>query len=210
MPSSLIPIRVDVVSDDKSTRIVETLLFDPSCWPIPLSRPLSISVEANIKEIAHTILSESETNGMGRTVRHFVGRMELWTSSLQDKIEAQLRPQLWKIVDGHLPKPKTPIHISLRLVVHSVVIHDDILWDPNLPITALDFAKDMARDLKLPDEAVVAIATTILEQTYGMAMDKSADRSVAPNNNRGAWIMDSKDYVTSMAHVVAQHRPMAG
>ena len=204
--SALIPIRIDVVSNDQSIRIVETLLFDPTCWPIPLSRPLSLSIEANIKEIAHTILSEAETNGMGRTVRHFIGRLTLWSQSLQDKIEAQLRPQLWQIVDGHLPKPNKTIPISLRLVLHGVVIHEDFLWDPNLSVTALDFAQDMAKELKLPDEAVVAIATTILEQTYGLKIDMSPDRSMTATANRGAWMMDSKEYIATMTHVVAQHK----
>jgi len=34
---SLVPIRVDAWSPDKSARIVDTLLFDPSCWPVPLT-----------------------------------------------------------------------------------------------------------------------------------------------------------------------------
>lgn len=205
--SALIPLRIDVSSDDKSIRIVDSFLFDPTCWPIPLSVPLSVSVEENIRLMAYTILSEAETNGMGRTVRHFTGRLELWSQSLQDKIEAQLRPQFWQLVDGHVPKATSTRAISIRLVLHGIVIEEDFLWDPNVPISAIEFAQDMAKELKLPEEAVVAIATSILEQTYGLAMDTSVDRSVMAPPIKGAWMMDSKEFVSTMAHIVAQHRP---
>jgi hypothetical protein len=206
--SALIPIRIDVSSDDKSIRIVDTFLFDPTCWPIPLSVPLSVSVEENIQLMAYTVLSEAETNGMGRTVRHFTGRMELWSQTLQQKMEAQLRPQFWKMVDGHVPKIKTIKAISIRLVLHGVVIEEDFLWDPNVPFSVIDFAQDMAKELKLPEEAVVSIATSILEQTYGLAMDTSVDRSmILTPPMKGAWMIDSKEYVSTMAHIVAQHRP---
>eukprot|EP00980_Cylindrotheca_fusiformis_P019142 scaffold6486_cov96-Cylindrotheca_fusiformis.AAC.6 len=206
--SELIPIRVDASSDDKSVRIVDTFLFDPTCWPIPLSRPLSVSVEENVQLMADSILSDAETNGMGRTVRHFTGRLDLWSESLQKKIEAQLRPQFWKLIDGHVPKIRSTKAISIRLVLNGIVIEEDFLWDPKVPISAIEFAQDMAKELKLPDEAVVAIVTSILEQTYGLAMDTSVDRSVimAPPN-KGAWMMDSKEYGATMAHIVAQHRP---
>jgi len=56
----LVPVRVDVMSHDKTIRIVDTLLFDPSCWPITLYEPLFVSVEENVTHIAHTILSDAE------------------------------------------------------------------------------------------------------------------------------------------------------
>ena len=58
--SSIVPIRVDALSEDKNIRIVDTLLFDPTCWPISLYQPLHKSVEENVVHIAHTILSDAE------------------------------------------------------------------------------------------------------------------------------------------------------
>jgi hypothetical protein len=206
--SKLVPVRVDVVSDDKSIRIVETLLLDPTCMPIPLSIPLSVSIEQNVKHIAYTLLSEAETNGMGRTVRHFTGRLDLFSPPLLYKLEYQLRSQLWKMMDGSLPKPRTPKAVSLRLVLHGVVIEEDFFWDPNVPVSPMDFAQDLAKELKLPDEAVVAILTSMIEQIYGLTVDVSMDRSIPPNQiQKGVWMMDSKEYITTMAHIVAQHRP---
>jgi SNF5 / SMARCB1 / INI1 len=211
--SALIPIRVDVVSDDKTIRIVDTLLLDPTCWPIPLYDPLEESVEVNISDLAHSILSDAEVQSMGRTVRHFTGRLDLWTVRLQEKVEEQLRPQLWKIATGrvNLPNHGTgPVHISIRLMVQRIVIHEDILWDPNGPTSVIDFAQDMAGELNLPDEAVVAIATTMSEQLYGLPMDATSDPSAVVNSItrplRGAWTMDAKEHNATASQVVAQHR----
>lgn len=205
--SSLIPIRVDVSNDEKTLRLVETMLFDPTCWPIPLTAPLSICVEDNVQLLANMILSDCETNGMGRTVRHFTGRLELWTESLQAKLEDQLRQQLWRVVDGHVPKATTTRAISIRLVLHGITIEEDFLWDPQVPLSALEFSEDMVNELKLPDEAVVSIATVILEQIHGLVMDTSVDRSMTTPPRKGAWLMETKDYISTIAHIVGQHRP---
>lgn len=208
MTSSLLPVRIDVVSDDKSIRIVDTLVLDPTCWPIPLYAPLQESLERNVKELAYTILGEAEVQGMGRTVRHFTGRVDLWSESLQEKIESQLRPQLLKIVSGDFPKlPSTPQQIAIRLVVHGVVIQEDILWDPKVPLSPIEFAKDITKEYNLPDEVEVAIITTILEQLYGLSVDASPDASAAGNRRTGSWMMDIKDHVATVAQAVAQHKP---
>jgi hypothetical protein len=220
-PSTLIPVRIDVTSDDKSIRIVDTLLMDPTCWPVPLYAPLHESLEQNVEELAHTVLSESEVIGMGRTVRHFTGRVDLWSNALQTKIEDQLRPQLWAIVNNtntqkglsSVPyksssSSSSPVPVHIRLVVHGVVIQEDLLWDPSVPVSALEFAQDMAKEYQLPDEAIVAIVTTILEQVHGLQMDTSVDQSVSLSQpKQGAWRMDSKEHIATVAHMVSQHRP---
>jgi hypothetical protein len=221
-PSTLIPVRIDVTSDDKSIRIVDTLLMDPTCWPVPLYAPLHESLEQNVEELAHTVLSESEVIGMGRTVRHFTGRVDLWSNALQTKIEDQLRPQLWAIVNNantqkglsSVPSKSSsttsssPVPVHIRLVVHGVVIQEDLLWDPSVPVSALEFAQDMAKEYQLPDEAIVAITTTILEQIHGLKMDTSVDQSVSSTQPKhGAWRMDSKEHIATVAHMVSQHRP---
>ena len=70
--SNLVPVRVDVLSHDKTIRIVDTLLFDPSCWPVTLYEPLFVSVEENITLIAHTVLSDAEVQvSVGVLERYF-------------------------------------------------------------------------------------------------------------------------------------------
>ena len=58
--STIVPIRVDALSEDRAIRIVDTLLFDPTCWPVTLYQPLYDAVEENVAHIAHTILSDAE------------------------------------------------------------------------------------------------------------------------------------------------------
>jgi hypothetical protein len=205
-----VPVRIDVTSEDKNIRIVDTLLVDPTCWPIPLYAPLRQSVEANVREYAHTILSDMEVHGMGRTVRHFTGRVDLYSPVLQTKIEDQLRPQLWAIASADLPKPQdSPTKISIRLAVYGVMMQEDILWDCRVPVSPFDFAREMAKDWKLPDEAMVPIATSILEQLYGLPMDSTADPlALGPDTaRRGAWLLDTKENVAVLGQLVAQHRP---
>ena len=63
----IVPVRVDVLSDDKTIRIVDTLLLDPTCWPVALYQPLHASVEENTTQLAHTILSDAEVQVSLRT-----------------------------------------------------------------------------------------------------------------------------------------------
>jgi len=101
--SQLVPIRIDAVSHDKSSRLIDTLLFDPHCWPIPLfvttpkvddpeqpnddskgskttrfEQSISSWLEANVQYLTDQILNDAEVTGMGRTVRHFTNRVDLW------------------------------------------------------------------------------------------------------------------------------------
>jgi len=216
--STLIPVRIDSVTDDKAIRIVDTLLFDPTCWPITLYQPLFKSVEQNVVEIAHNIISDAEVQGMGRTVRHFTGRVDLWSKNLQKGIENQLRPQLWKIAtmnddDNNMnisKLVKIPIPISIRLIIDRVVIHEDILWDPNGRISPFEFAEDMSKELNLPDEATIGIAITVLEQIYGLPIDQTQDPSlvndITNKSSTGAWMIDPKEQASTATQVVAQHR----
>ena len=250
IPSTFIPLRVDVSSNDKKTRVVDTLLFDPSCFPVPLYSPIAQAVEDNVREMAYQILSDAECYGMTRPVSStaskgksssnapsFVGRVGVYSPELQTKAEDQLRSQIWKILDGKmeilqkassqpmlLPKvapaaqsqpttqeatPGTAVSsstattpasatstattpknngnnnglvpISIRMhTVHRIIIHEDIWWDPvNSPLTVVEFARELAEELNLPngDEAVIGITTCMLEQLYGLKMDDAPDVS---------------------------------
>ncbi|CAB9524736.1 expressed unknown protein [Seminavis robusta] len=107
---NLVPLRVNVVSNDHSLAIVDTLVFDRYCWPIPLYDPLEEALERNADELAYTLLSDLEVYGMGRTVRHFTNRVDLWTTGLQEKIRRQLLPQLRHV--AKTTKLRIPKHID--------------------------------------------------------------------------------------------------
>ena len=181
---------------------------------------------------------------MGRTVRHFTGRLDLWSAKLQKAVEDQLRPQLWKIATMNPEsiafqtkdrkgnnESSALVPISIRLMVDCIVVHEDILWDPRGRLSPFEFAQDMAEELNLPDEATVAIATTIIEQLYGLVIDKTPDPTLANNSSsnnsnttttsssnntsnntsktkgsRGAWLVDPKERASFASQVVAQHR----
>ncbi|GKZ01388.1 hypothetical protein MPSEU_001089600 [Mayamaea pseudoterrestris] len=105
MSHSLVPIRVDAWSADKSTRIVDTFLLDPVCWPIRSSEP-SVMVEENTQYLADTILLDADVMGMGRAAAStggdsgskFTGRLQLWNFSLQQRLCDQIRGQLWRVL----------------------------------------------------------------------------------------------------------------
>lgn len=217
--STLIPVRIDVVSDDRLLRVVDTILLDPTCWPISLCAPLHETVERNVTHLAHTVLSDAEVQGMSRTVRHFTGRTEIWSPRLQEKVEDQLRPQLWKIVNGQAviannndaDQRRNLIPISIRFIYNRVAVHEDIMWDPYGPLTVLEFARETARELNLPDdEGAVSIVTAMLEQLYGLRMDTSPDLAVEDGSEeedrRGAWMLDAKTATDTTTQAVPQPR----
>jgi len=222
----LIPIRVDVVSKDKLVRIVDTVVLDPTCWPITLYEPLYRAIDDNVRELAHTILADAEVLGMGRTIRHFTGRIEVWTASLQKLVEHQLRPQLWHIATQTTPMHRRPPHaetlipIVIRMIVDNKIrIEEEFHWDLHGKISPFEFAEEMARDYQLPDEATVHLATTILEQLYGLSVDPTPEKVLPPSTlqpptqpptktttKTGAWLVPPRDQGATMAHVVAHHR----
>ena len=91
---NLVPLRINVVSDSREVTIVDTLVLDRTCWPIPLYLPLEECLEKNADLLAYTLITDMEVYGMGRTVRHFTNRNDFWTADLQNKIKEQLMPQL--------------------------------------------------------------------------------------------------------------------
>jgi len=155
---------------------------------------------------------------MGRTVRHFTGRLDLWSQKLQTSIEDQLRPQLWKIVEMNRDDKKplgkydeTLVPISIRLMFDRINVHENILWDKYGPLSPFEFAEDMAKEMNLPDDAIVSIAMTIIEQLHGLNIDTSSDATLENDpmkkSYRGAWTTnDPKEHASIISQVVAQHR----
>lgn len=197
---NLVPIRVDATWGD--IRVVDTLLFDPSSWPIPLFHPLEEAVEENVQELAHSILMDAEVYGMGRTVRHFTGRTDVWSRGFQQKIACIIRPQLWALVNNPAArKKKEMVKIHLRLSIHGVNINDDFQWDPNVPDQCpIAFARQLVEDLKLSEEFVPPIATAIVEQLGGIQVEGSAKPTSAFN-------VDPREQVANVAHITSFHRP---
>jgi hypothetical protein len=172
-----------------------------------MAAPLHESVERNVQEMAHSIISDAEVSGMGRTVRHFTNRVELWSTKLQDLVEDQLRPQVWDIVEGtRATSTRNMVKISLRLTVNNIMITDDFDWDTSVPTCPIDFSHTMAKELNLPSEAAVAIATSIVEQLNGVTLSPTGNK---PSTVTKACIVESRDNVANMAHIVALHRPAA-
>jgi len=78
----LYPIRVDVTSNDRQLRLVDTLLWDPSIIP------------AEPEQLALDIVRDAVVLGMGRAARHFTNRLEISeTVELQEKVSKQLADQ---------------------------------------------------------------------------------------------------------------------
>lgn len=120
----LIPIRINVATDDKNLRIVETLLIDRTVWPVPLVTrdgldALEKSLSDNAWYYARSVLADAEVAGMGRTVRHFTGRLELWSNSLLEKIHACILPQFLAAFRGEYKTRKRRAAGSISLKAES-------------------------------------------------------------------------------------------
>ena len=100
------------------------------------------------------------------------GNNDKTTAASGDDATRHVRPET-------RPPSSSLVPISIRLLVDNVVVHDDFYWDknPTHPTCPLAFAREMADDLNLPEEGAVAIATTIVEQLYGLAIDASPNLS---------------------------------
>lgn len=195
---TLVPLRVDVSSGNPGVRIVDTVLFDPSCWPIPLIG--DDAVERNVQELAYNIVSDAEVIGMGRTIRHFTGRVDLYTKALHDSVADQLRPQLHKVLeDMTMPAAKGVQTIHLYLNTHGAIIQDSFDWDSSIDLSPIVFAEQMATELNLPEEASVAIATAILEQLHGLQMVSNANQ-VTCNE------LDAKEHANTISNIVGLYR----
>lgn len=103
----LYPIRVDVTSKDGKTRLIDSLLIDFSCLPIPLcpitnvekNGLLNQTIERNSKHLATTLIADMEVHSCSRA--HRTGRIALFQTypELETKIEDQISSQLRIILE---------------------------------------------------------------------------------------------------------------
>jgi hypothetical protein len=80
----LFPVRVDAWSSDRTIRIVDTFLYDPSAPPGLHEDPF---------RVAYRLLADAEVMGMGRSGRHYTNRVELYRPDLHHEITRQIRAQ---------------------------------------------------------------------------------------------------------------------
>lgn len=189
-----------MTSDDGTIRLVDTIVLDAHCWPIPLSAPLQESVEANVQELAHTVLADAEVYGMGRTIRHFTGRVDIWSPAMQAKVAQQLRSQMWSVLESVREEKGGMIPIHLRISINGITISDDFQWDSKVPQCPIAFAQQLADDLKLPEDAVSAIVAAVVEQLHGISVEGSAEAT-------SAIMIDPREQVTNISHLAAFQRP---
>ncbi len=103
----LYPIRVDVISNDGKTRLIDSILMDPSCLPIPLCPITNVeknglldqTIERNSKHLATTLIADMEVHSCSRA--HRTGRIALFQTypELETKIEDQISSQLRIILE---------------------------------------------------------------------------------------------------------------
>ena len=113
------------------------------------------------------------------------------------------------------------IPIRIRLSAYGVRIHDDFYYDPKLgsKTSPLDLAQAIGKDLKLPDELIIALAVNIAEQIGGLNVtpaESDVSPAVQPTEDDGgpkdrrnltaAWELESRVHVSNVAHLVHQHR----
>lgn len=77
------PIRVDAWSGDRTVRLVDTFLYDPSAPPAGTPR-----------ELAYQLIADAEVMGMGRSTRHFTNRVDLYQSELHTEVTLQIHAQM--------------------------------------------------------------------------------------------------------------------
>jgi SNF5 / SMARCB1 / INI1 len=85
----LFPVRVDAWSADRTIRIVDTFLYDPSA-----PTPAVAGLQEDPFRLAYQLLADAEVMGMGRSGRHYTNRVELYRPDLHHEITRQIRAQM--------------------------------------------------------------------------------------------------------------------
>ena len=156
MIPSLVPIRIDVFADDKSLRIVDTLLLDPTVWPIPFPQHALIGsnnnnntmntydaartswIESNVQLLANEVLADQECLGMGRTARHFTGRVDLWSDAMQTLIADQIRPQLVQVALGTATTARQRPLVAIKRKASTAADENDVKGTKKTKIDSME------------------------------------------------------------------------
>jgi hypothetical protein len=113
----LYPVRVDASSKDGQVRIVDSMLIDPSCLPIPPScsfdatvnkdNPLlNRTIDENSKHLAVSIIADMEVHSCSRI--HKSGRVRIFEKypEMEGLVEAQISSQLRIILEEQNPRKR--------------------------------------------------------------------------------------------------------
>ena len=199
--SNFVPIRVDASSTNGTVHVIDTLLIDTTCLPISYSPLISNNstaeysihslVDANAAHLAESIIADAEVYGAVKSSKNHMGRLDLLSDKqLYQTVEEQIRKQLLVALaadkttllsrtDVKAENQNNVIHIRIRLRHDNIAITDEFDYDMNISgIDGFDpftISRNIAEDLKLPSECVISIATSILEQMYGLNLPDSVE-----------------------------------
>ena len=109
------------------------------------------------------------------------------------------------------------IPVRIRLTAFGVRVHDDFYIDPVLDTSPLLVAQSIAKDLRLSDDLIVALAIDIAEQLHGMktvqdpilpTYDKEQGAPVPTDKKHitAAFKLEQRVHITNVAHLVHDYR----
>lgn len=266
----LYPLRIDASSKDGSCRIVDTLILDPLCLPVPIaSASLDDAIEKNVRVLADGLLSDMEVHASVRTSKgsHFSGRIDVLNKTgLSQRVEDQIRGQIKtmlkdldgprsldgrgnadgakdppskkqkvehptsSLADDALSSPTSAavkdkkdeksrkksnlVLIKIRMREHNVVVLDEFKYDVGSPPPPggdpISISKGIVRDLNLPQEMAVSIATSIVDQIHGLKVKgniEGMDRARAKRDRPAAWTVDTREVAAAQVQVLSNHTP---
>lgn len=114
----LYPIRIDATSQDKTVRLIESILLDPKCLPIPIPIPIPTltgtqcfsgneryssysqslkdqTIDRNAKFLASSLVADMEVHGINKSSKSYLGRIKLLNCrKLIKTVEEQIKSQL--------------------------------------------------------------------------------------------------------------------
>lgn len=204
---TLIPIRVDCTDPTIPIHIIDTLLFDPSIWPIPYHNTIRSSttttesssqellyIDINAERLAYMILADADVIGMGRTVRHFTGRVDVWTNTLYEQIKEQIKKQLLSI---HL---KQYYHYDNNNMNSKRMLHDisDPIMDNSNIITKRKKIMTDTDHHNLRNDNNEDYSDNVVNETNNrMNEDNHDNNHDNDNNNNNQSIMNTKKSATT-------------
>ena len=105
----LYPIRIDISTKDSALRIIDTILVDPTCLPVPPPTTnynnndlQTQTIILNAKHFTQTLLADMEVEGMTNKSAK-IGRLRLLENSLlKQLVQAQFQKQLKECLDQEL------------------------------------------------------------------------------------------------------------
>jgi len=105
----LYPIRIDISTKDSALRIIDTILVDPTCLPVPppttnynTNDLQTQTIILNAEHFTQTLLADMEVEGMTNKSAK-IGRLRLLENTLlKQLVQAQFQKQLKAVLDQEL------------------------------------------------------------------------------------------------------------